>query len=301
MFPVFVVAMLQALACNRSKPVPNPTQDPASKPAQAASRPVAEERVLGPAVAGSFYPGDPETLRKQVDAMLAQAKARDLRGLRALISPHAGYPYSGPIAASGYKQLAGLNFERVVILAVSHRVPLNGVAIPDADALATPLGKVRVGAAAKALGLKPPFVIDSSPHAKEHSLEVQLPFLQVVLGQFEIVPLVFGDTDEAQVAQGVLPLADARTLFIASSDLSHYHPYEQAKRLDDGTVAAILKLDLAAIGQREACGKGPILALVHLARARGWKAILLDSRSSGDTAGDRSRVVGYASIVFVES
>jgi AmmeMemoRadiSam system protein B len=220
--------------------------------------------------------------------------------LRALISPHAGYRYSGPVAASGFKQLAGRKFERVVVMAPSHRVAFRGVAVADVDAFHTPLGKIRINAEARTLTQEPPFILDSAPHASEHALEVQLPFLQRTIGDFELVPLVFGDVDEVGLAPRLAKLADARTFFVASSDLSHYYAYEQAKALDEETVQAILRLDIEAVKQREACGKGPILALLQLVRARGWKARLLDLRNSGDTSGDRSRVVGYASIALLD-
>ena len=264
-------------------------------------RAAASVRVRPPAVAGSFYPRDPQVLSETVDQLLAQAKPRGLKGLRALVCPHAGYEYSGPIAASGFKQMAGLDVQRVVVMAPSHHVLFNGVAIPDVDALRTPLGDIPLGPMAKQLARESPFVIDSAPHAREHALEVELPFLQKELKQFELVPLVFGEVNEALVAQKLNPLIDAHTFIVASSDLSHYYPYDKAVELDRGTVQAIVQLDVAALAHREACGRSPVLALVHLARLRGWKAELLDYRNSGDTAGDRSRVVGYAAIAFLES
>lgn len=259
------------------------------------------DRTRQPAVAGTFYPRDPTELREQVDRMLAEARLHDLPRLRALICPHAGYRFSGPIAASGYKQLTSRKFPRIVVLAPSHRVAFQGVAVPDVDAFQTPLGLVRIDDEAKTLAKQSPFILDSSPHAREHALEVQLPFLQRVLGTFELLPLVFGDVDEVGLAPRLGQLADDRTFFVTSSDLSHYYAYEQAKVLDEGTVQAIVRLDIEAVRQREACGKGPILALLQLAKSRGWKARLLDLRNSGDTSGDHSRVVGYAAIAFLDS
>jgi AmmeMemoRadiSam system protein A len=155
---------------------------------------------------------------------------------------------------------------------------------------------------ARKLAAQRPFLVDSVPHAKEHALEVELPFLQRVLDRFELVPLVFGEVDEAEVARRLNTLVDARTFFVASSDLSHYYPYEKAQQLDRATVDAIVNLDIdGLINKGQACGKSPVLALVHLARLRGWKTLLLDYRNSGDTAGDRSRVVGYAAIAFFDS
>lgn len=299
-----------SVACGQPRPAPEPTPAPQSAPAPESTpeRTVApnraavpEQRVRQPAVAGGFYPDHPDVLRNDVDSMLAQAQPSHIAGLRALVCPHAGYKYSGPIAASGFKQLAGLKFERVVVMAPSHHVLFAGVAIPDADVLRTPLGDIPVDDEVKQLAKLQPFVIDSAPHAREHALEVELPFLQRVLGSFKLVPLVFGEVDEAVVAQRLNSLVDADTFFVASSDLSHYYPYEKAKQLDHDTVAAIVKLDVEGLQAGEACGKSPVLALVHLARLRGWKAQLLDYRNSGDTAGDRSRVVGYAAIAFFDS
>lgn len=258
-------------------------------------------RIREPAVAGMFYSAEPDTLRNDVDTMLAQVAPRDLPGLRALISPHAGYRYSGAVAAAGFKQLVGRDFGRVAILAPSHRVAFRGVAIPDVEFLRTPLGVIPVSPIAQELLRTPPFVLDSRPHEQEHSLEVQLPFLQRTLESFELLPLVYGDVDNAGLATNLNPLIDDRTFVIASSDLSHYYPYQRAKVVDEATVQSILRLDVDGIKQGEACGMGPIVTLVRLAKLRGWKAQLLDLRNSGDTAGDRSRVVGYTSIALVDA
>ena len=308
---VMLVGIAALSGCTRAKPTPEPARDaPVAtvrqqeakpEPMPEAGRGIAAGRVRKPAVAGAFYPDDPTELGTLVDGLLAHASARHLRGLRALVCPHAGYRYSGPIAASGYKQLMGLKFEQVVVMAPSHHVLFNGVAVPDVDALATPLGNIHMSEKARALVGKEPFVLDSAPHAHEHALEVQLPFLQRVLGHFEVVPLVFGNVDEELVAQRLNPLVQPNTFFVASSDLSHYYPYEKAVALDRATVDAIVRLDVDALAQGEACGKSPILALVHLARLRKWKTQLLDYRNSGDTVGDRSRVVGYAAIAFLEA
>ena len=252
-------------------------------------------------MAGTFYPADPSELRSTVDRLLAQAKARDLKGLRALVCPHAGYEYSGPVAASGFKQMVGLDIERVVVMAPSHHVPFAGVAIPDVDALRTPLGDIAMSPWARELAKDSPFEIDSAPHAKEHALEVELPFLQRVLGRFELVPLVFGEVDEAAVARKLNVGLDERTFVIASSDLSHYYPYEKAVELDRATVQAIVHLDVDTLARREACGRSPVMALIYLAKLRGWKTELLDYRNSGDTAGDRSRVVGYSAVAVLEN
>ncbi len=301
---ISILCLIGAIACGRQKAEPVQTSSSVDRSPQSSSavRVHSSGRVREPAVAGSFYPADPAALAKLVDDLLGQAQSRNLKGLRALVSPHAGYRYSGPIAATGYKQLVGLGFERVVVMAPSHHVPFSGVAVPDVDALRTPLGDVALSPRARELARRSPFVLDSLPHEREHSLEVQLPFLQRAFSSpFEVVPLVFGDVSEQRVARGLEELLDPRTLLIASSDLSHYYPYETAEAMDRATVDAIIRLDIDAMARREACGRSPILALLHIARARGWKATLLDARNSGDTAGDRSRVVGYASIAFVEA
>ncbi len=312
-----LLCLLGAATCSRQKTEPAQTtssvalperpgaaahaREPSSAVQSASGQPASPARVRKPAVAGSFYPADASELGNLVDRLLAQAKPRNLKGLRALVCPHAGYEFSGPIAASGFKQMAGLAVERVVVMAPSHHVPFSGVAIPDVDALRTPLGDIPMSPWARVLAQQSPFAIDSGPHAREHALEVELPFLQRVLGRFELVPLVFGEVDEAMVARQLNAGLDARTFVIASSDLSHYYPYEKAVQLDRGTVEAIVRLDVDRLAQREACGRSPVLALVHLARLRGWKTELLDYRNSGDTAGDRSRVVGYAAVAFMES
>jgi AmmeMemoRadiSam system protein B len=295
------LCLLWAGACGRQKAEPAQTTAHVGPSPQASSQPrVHNLRVREPAVAGGFYPADAASLGKTIDDMLGQAKARNLKGLRALVSPHAGYQYSGPVAASGFKQLVGQGFERVVVMGPSHHVLFSGVALPDVDALRTPLGDIMISPWGRELARQSPFVVDSTPHAREHSVEVELPFLQKVLGRFEVLPLVFGEVDEQVVAKKISAGLDAKTLIVASSDLSHYYTYEKAQALDRATVDAILRLDVATMSRREACGKSPILALLHIARERGWKAELLDARNSGDTAGDRTRVVGYASVAFIE-
>lgn len=280
---------LSATGCHRNKAEPEPVASAAAL------------RLREPSVAGTFYPDDAAELRALLDRLLGEVKARKLDGLRALVCPHAGYRYSGPVAASAFKQLAGHSFDQVVVMAPSHHVAFRGVAIPDVDAFRTPLGNVPIAARARELVREPPFVLDSAPHRREHSLEVELPFLQRVLERFELIPLVFGAVDEAEVARKLGPLVGPRTLLVASSDLSHYHSYDTAVSLDRAAVDAVLRLDPAAFAEAEACGRGPVLTLLYLARERGWKAELLDYRNSGDTAGDRSRVVGYAAIAFCES
>jgi MEMO1 family protein len=255
------------------------------------------------AVAGTFYPADPFALRDAVDRLLAAAAPapRDAGPVKALIVPHAGYVFSGPVAASAYAQLAATagGIRRVVLLGPAHRVPLSGLALPGADGFATPLGTVAVDAAGAALARRLPQVADNAPaHAGEHSLEVQLPFLQRVLGEFALVPLVVGAATGESVAE-VLDLlwGGPETLIVVSSDLSHYHPYREAQSLDRAAADTIL--DLAPrLDHEAACGATPVNALLLAARRRGLSPTLLDLRNSGDTAGDRRQVVGYAAFRF---
>ncbi len=257
------------------------------------------------AVAGMFYPAHADALRGEVRALLAQARPPlPPRVPKALIAPHAGYIYSGPIAASAYATLdaARERIRRVVLLGPTHRVALRGLALPGADRFATPLGEVEVDAAAIAALRDLPQVVESpSAHALEHSLEVQLPFLQTALGDFRVVPLAVGDAEPSEVAQALERVwGGAETLIVVSSDLSHYLPYAQAREADAATLTAILALE-PRLDHWQACGATPVNGLLQLARRRGMQPELLDARNSGDTAGDRRRVVGYAALAFCES
>jgi len=255
------------------------------------------------AVAGTFYPEDSAHLRTTVETLLLHAPrpAPDRAPPKALIVPHAGYRYSGPIAASAYACLAAARtvIRRVVLLGPVHRVPVRGLALPGVDALSTPLGVVQVDRdAVEALIDLPQVVTTAAAHAEEHSLEVHLPFLQTVLADFTIVPLAVGDTTPDSVAEVLDRLwGGPETLIVVSSDLSHYLPAASASREDRATAEAILALD-PSIDHAHACGATPVNGLIVACRARGLYAELLDLRNSGDTAGDRSRVVGYASFAF---
>jgi AmmeMemoRadiSam system protein B len=257
------------------------------------------------AVAGSFYPGDPAALAAEVSAYLAESTLRIAAGRppKAIIAPHAGYMYSGPVAASVYARLRPLHgrVSRVVLAGPAHRVYVRGAAIPDALAFDSPLGAVPLDRAALALLLCLPFVeVSSQAHALEHSLEVHLPFLQSVLGAFSLVPVVVGNATPDEMAQLFEVLwGGEETLIVVSSDLSHYHPYEVARRLDRATADAILHLR-PGLQPEAACGAAPINGLLEVARRRGLEPELVDLRSSGDTAGGRDRVVGYASFAFHE-
>lgn len=253
------------------------------------------------AVAGAFYPGDPATLKRDVAAMLAAVPPGGADAPKALIVPHAGYVYSGPIAASAYAQLLPIRgqISRVVLLGPVHRVPVRGLALPEADAFETPLGAVPLDREAmnRISGL-PQVVASASAHAWEHSLEVQLPFLQQALGAFSLVPLAVGDATPEDVAE-VLELlwGGAETLIVVSSDLSHYLPYQVARHTDQATARAILEL-LPPVSHQQACGGTPVNGLLLAARRHSLRTQLLDLRNSGDTAGERSQVVGYGSFAF---
>jgi len=257
------------------------------------------------AVAGMFYPEAPAALTSAVREFLAQAAKRGDGSAppKALIVPHAGYVYSGPIAASAYACIAPsrAKIRRVVLLGPVHRVPIRGLALPLAKAFATPLGTIEVDADAVTEALALPQVRTSeAAHALEHALEVQLPFLQTILESFRIVPFAVGDATAAEVAAVIDRLwGGAETLILVSSDLSHYHPYDEARAIDRGTVEEILALT-SAIDHKQACGATPINGFAVCARRRGLVGELLDLRNSGDTAGDKSRVVGYAAFAFTE-
>lgn len=260
--------------------------------------------VRQPAVAGRFYPGRAPELEHTLDDLLDGARSHTsppAAAPKALIVPHAGYIYSGPTAARGYALLEPFRgtIERVVLLGPAHYVAFTGLALPDADAFATPLGEVRLDAKAAALADALPQVIGyGEAHAPEHSLEVQLPFIQRVLGDVEVLPLVVGDATPEQVAE-VLEACwgGPETVVLISSDLSHYLAYDVARERDAATVQHILDCDWP-LADRSACGARGINGLLVAAPAHGLRPRLVDCRNSGDTAGDRARVVGYASVSF---
>jgi MEMO1 family protein len=256
------------------------------------------------AVAGTFYPGDPGALAAEVAGYLAEAApTARARVPKALIAPHAGYVYSGAVAARAYTRVAPLRdvVRRVVLAGPAHRVYVRGVAVPAAESFDSPLGSVPVDAAAIARLRELPFVeVSTRAHAFEHSLEVHLPFLQSVLADFTLVPLVVGDATIEEMARVLEVLwGGDETLVVVSSDLSHYHPYDVARAIDRQTSDRILRLD-TNLDPEMACGAAPINGLLEVARRRGLSVELVDLRNSGDTAGGRDRVVGYASFAFHE-
>jgi hypothetical protein len=265
-----------------------------------------EPRKVRPAaVAGRFYPGDPVELSNLIKALLAQVPPAAGPSPKALIAPHAGYLYSGPVAASAYAQFlpARDQIKRIVLFGPSHFVALNGLAATSAEAFATPLGVVPVDVeAVRGLRSLPQVSELDEAHAQEHSLEVQLPFLQIVLGGFTLVPLAVGDATPEEIIQVLDALWDGpETRFVVSSDLSHYHDFQTARRLDRATAKAIEALKPGAIGEDRACGRAPIRGLLEAARQHGLRARTLDLRNSGDTAGPRDQVVGYGAFAFEES
>jgi AmmeMemoRadiSam system protein B len=257
------------------------------------------------AVAGLFYPGERATLAATLDMLLRQAGAPTPgQWPKAIIAPHAGYIYSGPVAAEAYARLRAARdaVKRVVLMGPCHREPVRGIALPAAGAFATPLGEIPIDqAAVAALADLPQVVVSRAAHALEHSLEVQLPFLQTMLDDFALVPLAVGDARPREVAEVLERLwGGAETLIVISSDLSHYHRYEDAREIDARTCRDILDFG-AELDHEQACGATPIAGLMHAARSRAMRIELLDARNSGDTAGDRSRVVGYAAFALHET
>jgi len=259
--------------------------------------------VRPPAVAGMFYPGDANELRQMIQVCFG--RARVIPGLRpkALIVPHAGYVYSGPVAASAYALLESLRsvIRRVILLGPVHRVWVPGLALPGVGAFATPLGTIPLDQTAIArIADLPQVEVSAAAHAQEHSLEVHLPFLQSVLGNFDLVPLAVGEASAEEVAEVLDRLwGGEETLIVVSSDLSHFLPHQDAERIDHATAQAILRLDSHLDGQ-QACGAYPINGLMLAAKRRGLEAHVLDLRNSGDTAGDHRRVVGYGAFAFSE-
>ena len=249
------------------------------------------------AVAGLFYPADPGELKSAVEELLANSKIKHRPGrIRALIVPHAGYVYSGPVAAKAFALLRAAHYYagRAAIIGPAHKIWIRGIAVPSVRAFATPLGKIPLDTTViEEIAALPSAAIDDKPHANEHALEVELPFLQTVLGSARIVPLLVGSATPTEVAEVLSRLWDDDTLIVVSSDLSHFLRYEDAQRRDSATADAIERLDETAIDFEDACGAIPVRGLLIEAKRRGLSIERLDLRNSGDTAGDRDRVVGY--------
>ncbi|NTV09706.1 MAG: AmmeMemoRadiSam system protein B [Zoogloea sp.] len=265
---------------------------------------MAHASIRTPAVAGLFYPDDPHVLHAQLSGLLSGAVPHEEVSMpKALVVPHAGYIYSGAVAAAAYVGLLRQRetIRRVILLGPTHRVAVNGMALPAAQAFATPLGSVPVDREAWLAAQSLPGVcVDDRPHAQEHALEVQLPFLQSVLDHFEILPVAVGEASAEMVAALLEHFwGGPETLFVISTDLSHYHPYHQAQWRDKATIAQITQLD-PNLDHQQACGASPLNGLLLAAKRHGLTPHLLDLRNSGDTAGDRQRVVGYAALALTE-
>jgi len=261
--------------------------------------------VRPPAVAGAFYPDSRADLQEMVVTLLAEAREalpkEPHRAPKAIIAPHAGYIYSGPIAATAFTAFlpVAASIRKVVLLGPAHRVPVRGLALPEANGFATPLGVVEIDPEmARAASRLPQVRLQPEAHAPEHSLEVELPFLQVLLGEIRLLPLVVGEASGEEVAEVLEQVwGDEETVVVVSSDLSHYLPYDVARRVDQETADEILRLG-GPIDPRRACGAHPINGLLVAARRRGLVPSLLDLRNSGDTAGDSRQVVGYGAFAF---
>lgn len=256
-----------------------------------------------PAVAGSFYPSDPVELQQMINGFLNNTLpvVNNTPVPRAIIAPHAGYIYSGPVAASAYARIipARNKFSRVVLLGPSHRVPLTGLAASSASEFATPLGLIPLDTHEIESLLKLPQVkVSDEAHLYEHSLEVHLPFLQTALEKFSLIPLVVGDASPGEVAEVLAHfIDDPHTLIVISSDLSHYLDYHSAQQRDKATSQAIEHLQTESIGYEDACGRNPVNGLLQLAKQHHLKAEMIDLRNSGDTAGSRDQVVGYGAYI----
>ncbi|MCW8889787.1 MAG: AmmeMemoRadiSam system protein B [Sedimenticola sp.] len=260
------------------------------------------QTIKSPAVAGLFYPADPDKLHHDIQNYLAQAPGKQAIRPKALIAPHAGYVYSGPVAGSAYACLRDISAEisRVIILAPAHRVAFRGIAYSAATHFQTPLGLITVDLMSLSQITDLPAVTKNSrAFDEEHSIEVHLPFLQEVLSHFSIVPLLVGDATAEQVMTVLEQLwGGSETLVVISSDLSHYLDYESARKMDFNTSHAIEALQPAALSFHSACGKTPVSGLLLSAKRHGLHATTLDLRNSGDTAGSHDRVVGYGAYAF---
>ena len=254
-----------------------------------------------PAVAGSFYPQAGRDLKAAVDALLSQTQRVSQAGLVGVIAPHAGYIYSGPVAGNAFAPVAssGTVFERVLLIGPAHYVPVKGIAAPSSAAFATPLGTVELDRDAIAALVEARLAgIDDRAHAPEHALEVELPFLQTVLGRFTIVPLLVGEVAPERVATIIDAVLDERTLLVVSTDLSHYLDYTSAQARDLATAESIERFVFDRLGPSDACGFAALNGALSAASGRRWSIERLDLRNSSDTSGDRGSVVGYGAWAF---
>jgi hypothetical protein len=264
---------------------------------------MSERSVRQPAVAGQFYPARSDRLRRDIEGYINQASLPEGLGrVRAVVAPHAGYVYSGPTAGYAFKALKQLPDRAwtVFLLGPAHRVPVRGVALGSYSAFRTPLGDVPVAVGRISEMLEAASFYTRAPraHEPEHCLEVEVPFLQVSLAEFALVPMLFGQVQPHEVAADLVNRLGEDDLIVVSSDLSHFYPYDQAQQLDQSLLNALLAGDEEGVGDGEACGRTPLVAVMEIGDRKGWTPHLLDYRNSGDTAGDKSRVVGYGSIAY---
>lgn len=264
---------------------------------------MSELPVRRPAVAGQFYPSNPDVVRRMIKEYVDQATLpEDLGAVRAVIAPHAGYVYSGLTAGYAFKPLASLPEREwtVFLLGPAHRASFRGVALGEYSAFRTPLGDapVAVGRVAEMLARSSLYTRAPQAHAPEHCLEVQVPFLQMTLPDFLFVPMLFGDVDPREVAAELADHVGEDDLIVVSNDLSHFYPYDKARQLDRAVLDAVMSGDEMGVLRGEACGRVPVVTLMGIARRKGWKPHLLDYRTSGDTAGDKRQVVGYGSVAY---
>jgi hypothetical protein len=262
-------------------------------------------KIRQPAVAGLFYPAEEVELKSDVHEYLAHAHeelTQQYKPPMAIVVPHAGYIYSGAVAASAYKQIIPFKdqINRVVLLGPSHKVGFSGLAVPASDIFRTPLGDIRIDQEGiQKISDLAQVIVSDQAHYEEHSLEVQLPFLQEILTEFTLIPIVVGDAGRHEVAEVINRLwGDVHTLIVISTDLSHYHEYYEAKKLDRATSDAIVHLKPNLIGYEDACGRNGLKGMMTVAQEKDLSVDILDLRNSGDTAGDKSRVVGYGAYVF---
>jgi MEMO1 family protein len=260
-----------------------------------------ETEVRRPAVAGTFYPRGAQELRSTVEALLSQMMERKIGGVCRVVAPHAGYVYSGLIAGEAFSLLdrSGDGPNRILLIGPPHYVPVRGIVAPSSRAFTTPLGDVAIDVGAveslRDAGL---VTIDDAPHAPEHALEVELPFLQSVLEDFTIVPLLVDTVSQEQVARVIETVLGKRTLLVVSTDLSHYLDYATAERYDLVTAGTIERLDYTTLGPNDACGFSALNGALCAASRCGWTVTRLDLRNSGDTSGEKQRVVGYGAWAF---
>jgi len=263
-----------------------------------------EPNIRAAAVAGRFYPAEPCQLRRMVNSFIDQADGTDNQNAKAIIAPHAGYTYSGPVAGSAFRLWAeeSSGIKRVVLVGPSHWIDFDGVALPNTEAFATPLGEVPLDLdTVRKIRPLQQVKIFNAAHEREHCLEVELPFLQTILPDFTILPLVLGEVSDAKIQEVVdVVWGGPETRIVISSDLSHYHSYERARSIDGRTACAIERLDSDALSAQRACGYRAIQALLRAASARELRATTIDLQNSGDTGGPRDRVVGYGAFAFMK-